>query len=193
MGTTELTTLDNDGIATTVARWLTETKLYHGITLGAWLVEEAWRDWHYTPAQLVGETVGLAIGASSDMYDLDPENLLLFTVTQVDNDGDTYTLNWLDSQFDKYATASPETLEIRLIADHFDDGAAADSNSRSSTLSPITVDATTLTPLFAGDPLACVPMEVVNKRVAALVDQVARVLVHLRDGVRTLPITIATP
>ena len=191
MGTTELTTLDNDGIATTVARWLTETKLYHGITLGAWLVEEAWRDWNYTPAQLVGETVGLTIGASSDMYDFDPEDLLLFTVTQVDADGDTYTLNWLDSEFDKYATASPATLEIRLIVDHFDDGAAADSDSRSSKLSPITVEATALAPLFADDPLACVSTEVVNQRIAELVSEVTRVLVHLCDGVRALPVTIA--
>lgn len=192
MTTIEITTLEPDEVTAAVTRWLTETKLEHGETLGAWLVGEAWRDWNYTPAQLVGETVGLAIGASSDMYDLDPENLLLFTVTQVDTGGDTYTLNWLDSEFDKYATASPATLEIRLIADHFNDDAAVDAGSRSSTLSPITVEATTLAPLFADDPLACVSPEMINQRIAELVSEVARVLVHLRDDVRALPITIAT-
>jgi hypothetical protein len=192
MDTIEITSLDDDGIAAGVNRWLAETELLGDSTLGAWLVEEAWVDWKYQPAQLVGETVGLAIGASSDMYDFDPEDLLLFTVTQVDADGNTYTLNWIDSDFYRADTDLETGRNIRLIVDHFNDAAGPDTDSQSSELPLITIDTTTLAPLFAGDPLACVPVELVGQRIVALAEQVTRVLVHLREHVLKLPITIAS-
>lgn len=190
--TIELTSLDANGITAALTQWLANTELDDDSTLGAWLVTDAIDNWGYTPARLVGEVVGLAIGASSDMYDFDPDDLTLFTVTQVDSDGDTYTLNWIDSVFDQAGTTLTDGQDIRLIVDHYNDASGPDSDSQSSELPLITVDPTELAPLFAGD-LPTVSNDVVDRRIAALVDQVARVLTHLRNTVLELPITIATP
>ena len=188
MNTTEITSLDDEAIAAAVREWLTTTTLDNGATLGPWLVTDAWADWNYTPSELVSEVVGLTIGASSDMYDFEPSDLTLFSVTQ-DSEGERYTLNWIDSSF-SFADDATVPTTITFTVDHYND-TTPDADSQSSDLAPITVDPADLGSAFEGAQVTTSP-EVISSRVAVLVEQVTRVLAHLREHVLKLPITIAS-
>lgn len=184
----ELMSLSNEDIQSRIDQWLKNTVIPTGQTLGPWIVTDAWHGWDYAPAEIVAEVVGLTVGASSDMYDFDPGQLRLFSVTQ-SLDGDGYELDWTDTEIMPLGSDQDVSVEWTGVVDVF---AEEDHDATTAvTLRPIGIKPDVLGDLFADTSIIVEP-ELVTRRIEALAQQAAIVVAHLRDEVGRLPITIAS-
>lgn len=158
-------TLDDARIQDIVREWLTTSIPSDdpdSTVLGEWLVTTGWHNYPPSPAELVFETVCLAIGAASDRYDgyeWDPDDVCLFNFDYRDGFGDTDHVYWLDSHIDRGW--------ITFVA-FWTDQDGDDADAYLPTIQP---DTASLDAALGTDNVAAVQ---------ALTEQVVRVLQHLR-------------
>lgn len=168
-----LTTTEQE-IASAISEWLDERDdvLPRSQTIGQWLITDAGRDAPdevLTPLEIVMESLYIALGGDSCVYDFDPTELQLFRVPCVEYGEEYDEVGWL-------MQLNTDYRRIVVIGTYHDDTARC----RHVTLPEAPVVEGALATALPDDPDAAV---------AALGIELVRLIGHVRDHLPLLPVT----
>lgn len=169
------TTTTEQEIADAITGWLEERPeaLGQSQTIGQWLVTDAGRDTPdeaLTPLEIVAESLYLALGGDSCIYDFDPTELQLFRVPCVEDDEEYDEVGWL-------VWLNTEDRRLQIIGTYH----GVTSHSRHVVTLPEA-------PVVEDALAAALPHDL-DAAVAALRTELIRLVGHVRDHLPLLPVT----